>query len=69
MRGGGVLGVLLSTVGTLQATEAIKISTGHRRTSHWQITSVQRARYVFRFCEVEKELNRRVCGPTPTSKS
>ena len=52
---GGVLGVLPGTIGTLQATEAIKLHPGHRRPADRQAAALQRPGHVLRVCQAAQE--------------
>ena len=63
---GGVLGVLPGIVGTIQATEAIKIILGAGRTLAGRLLMFDALRMEFRTVELERDPDCPVCGTRPT---
>ncbi|MCB2178673.1 molybdopterin-synthase adenylyltransferase MoeB [bacterium] len=62
---GGVLGVLPGTVGTLQATEAIKVLLGIGTTLKGKMLLYNALDMSFDFIKLRKNPNCKVCGPNP----
>jgi molybdopterin/thiamine biosynthesis adenylyltransferase/rhodanese-related sulfurtransferase len=65
----GVLGILCGIVGTLQATEAIKIILGKGDTLAGRIVTYDSLKMKFREFKLRKDKNCPVCGESPTIKS
>ncbi len=63
---GGVLGVLPGVIGTIQATEAIKILTGIGRTLVGRLMVYDALQMTFRELKIRKDPNCPVCGKNPT---
>ncbi|HUP27232.1 MAG TPA: molybdopterin-synthase adenylyltransferase MoeB [Chloroflexia bacterium] len=63
---GGVLGVLPGTIGTIQATETIKILLGIGRTLVGRLLLYNALDMQFREMKLRKDPRCKVCGPTPT---
>ncbi|MDD5368356.1 MAG: molybdopterin-synthase adenylyltransferase MoeB [Anaerolineaceae bacterium] len=62
---GGVLGVLPGTVGTLQATEAIKLILGIGTPLIGRLMLYDALDMTFQFVKLHKNPNCKVCGPNP----
>jgi Dinucleotide-utilizing enzymes involved in molybdopterin and thiamine biosynthesis family 2 len=62
---GGVLGVLPGIVGTLQATEAIKLITGAGQPLIGRLLLIDALATTFRTLRVPKKADCKVCGPDP----
>jgi molybdopterin/thiamine biosynthesis adenylyltransferase/rhodanese-related sulfurtransferase len=62
---GGVLGVLPGTIGTLQATEAIKLLLGIGTSMKGKMLLYNALDMSFDFINLRKNPNCKVCGPTP----
>jgi adenylyltransferase/sulfurtransferase len=62
---GGVLGVLPGTIGTLQATEAIKLILGIGDTLIGKLMLYNALDMSFEFVKLRKNPNCKVCGPNP----
>jgi adenylyltransferase/sulfurtransferase len=62
---GGVLGVLPGTVGTLQATEAIKLLLGIGNSLRGRMLLYNALDMDFEFIKLRKNPNCKVCGPDP----
>jgi adenylyltransferase/sulfurtransferase len=62
---GGVLGILPGTIGTLQATEAIKLILGVGDTLIGKLLLYNALDMSFDFVKLRKNPNCRVCGPNP----
>jgi molybdopterin/thiamine biosynthesis adenylyltransferase/rhodanese-related sulfurtransferase len=62
---GGVLGVLPGTIGTLQATEAIKLLLGIGTTLKGKMLLYNALDMTFDFINLRKNPNCKVCGPNP----
>jgi adenylyltransferase/sulfurtransferase len=62
---GGVLGVLPGTIGTLQATEAIKLILGVGDTLIGKLLLYNALDMSFEFVKLRKNPNCKVCGPNP----
>src|SRR6478735_5895020 len=65
----GVLGILCGIVGTLQATEAIKIILGKGDTLSGRIVTYDSLKMKFREFKLRKDKTCPVCGEAPTIKS
>jgi adenylyltransferase/sulfurtransferase len=65
---GGVLGILPGVVGTIQATEAIKLITGIGRTLVGRLMVYDALQMTFRELKVRKDPSCPVCGTNPTIK-
>jgi molybdopterin/thiamine biosynthesis adenylyltransferase/rhodanese-related sulfurtransferase len=65
----GVLGILCGIVGTLQATEAIKIILGKGDTLSGRVVTYDSLKMKFREFKLRKDKNCPVCGESPTIKS
>jgi molybdopterin/thiamine biosynthesis adenylyltransferase/rhodanese-related sulfurtransferase len=65
----GVLGILCGIVGTLQATEAIKILLGKGDTLAGRVVTYDSLKMKFREFKLRKDKNCPVCGESPTIKS
>ncbi len=63
---GGVLGVLPGVIGTIQATEAIKILTGVGRTLVGRLMVYDALQMTFRELKIRKDPSCPVCGTNPT---
>lgn len=63
---GGVLGVLPGTVGTLQATEALKLILGIGTPLIGRLLLYDALDQTFDFVNLKKNPNCKVCGPNPT---
>lgn len=63
---GGVLGVLPGVIGTIQATEAIKILTGIGRTLTGRLMVYDALQMTFRELKIRKDPSCPVCGKNPT---
>lgn len=63
---GGVLGVLPGTVGTLQATEALKLILGIGTPLIGRLMLYDALDQTFDFVNLKKNPNCKVCGPNPT---
>jgi len=66
---GGVLGVLPGIVGTIQATEAIKIILGAGRTLAGRLLIFDALRMEFRTLELQRDPECPICGTRPTITS
>jgi adenylyltransferase/sulfurtransferase len=62
---GGVLGVLPGTIGTIQATEAVKLLLGIGSPLIGQLLLYNALDMEFEFVKLKKNPNCRVCGPNP----
>jgi adenylyltransferase/sulfurtransferase len=62
---GGVLGVLPGTIGTLQATEALKLILGIGETLIGKLMLYNALDMSFEFVKLRKNPNCKVCGPNP----
>jgi sulfur-carrier protein adenylyltransferase/sulfurtransferase len=62
---GGVLGVLPGTIGTLQATEALKIILGVGESMSGKLLLYNALDMTFDFVKLRKNPNCKVCGPNP----
>ena len=62
---GGVLGVLPGTIGTLQATEALKLILGIGQTLNGRLLLFNALDMSFEFVNLRKNPNCRICGPNP----
>jgi molybdopterin/thiamine biosynthesis adenylyltransferase/rhodanese-related sulfurtransferase len=62
---GGVLGVLPGTIGTLQATEALKLLLGIGETLVGRLMLYNALDMSFEFVKLRKNPNCKVCGPDP----
>lgn len=62
---GGVLGILPGTIGTLQATEAIKLILGIGETLIGKLLLYNALDMSFDFVKLRKNPNCKVCGPNP----
>ena len=62
---GGVLGVLPGTIGTLQATEALKLILGIGETLNGRLLLFNALDMSFEFVNLRKNPNCRICGPNP----
>ena len=65
----GVLGILCGIVGTLQATEAIKILLGKGDTLSGRVVTYDSLKMKFREFKLRRDPNCPVCGEKPTIKS
>jgi sulfur-carrier protein adenylyltransferase/sulfurtransferase len=65
----GVLGILCGIIGTLQATEAIKIILGKGDTLSGRVLTYDSLKMKFREFKLRKDKSCPVCGETPTIKS
>jgi molybdopterin/thiamine biosynthesis adenylyltransferase/rhodanese-related sulfurtransferase len=65
----GVLGILCGIVGTLQATEAIKLLLGKGNPLVGRLITYDSLRMKFRELKLRKDPECPVCGPNPTIKS
>src|SRR5258708_881720 len=65
----GVLGILCGIVGTLQATEAIKIILGKGDTLAGRVVTYDSLKMKFREFKLRRDKNCPVCGEAPTIKS
>jgi sulfur-carrier protein adenylyltransferase/sulfurtransferase len=65
---GGVLGVLPGTIGTLQATEALKVLLGIGEPLIGKLLLYNALDMSFDFVKLKKNPNCRVCGPNPDIK-
>jgi molybdopterin/thiamine biosynthesis adenylyltransferase/rhodanese-related sulfurtransferase len=65
----GVLGILCGIVGTLQATEAIKIVLGKGTTLAGRLLTYDSLKMKFRELKLRRDPNCPVCGPKPTITS
>jgi molybdopterin/thiamine biosynthesis adenylyltransferase/rhodanese-related sulfurtransferase len=65
----GVLGILCGIVGTLQATEAIKIILGKGDTLSGRVVTYDSLKMKFREFKLRKDKSCPVCGDSPTIKS
>jgi len=63
---GGVLGVICGTVGSLQATETVKLILGLGRPAIGRLLTYSSADMEFRTYKVRRDPNCPVCGPNPT---
>ena len=63
---GGVLGVLPGTIGTLQATEALKLILGIGEPLIGRLMLYNALDMSFEFVRLKKNPNCKVCGPNPT---
>jgi len=63
---GGVLGVLAGTIGSLQATEAIKVLTGIGEPLVGRLLTYDATEPRFRTLNIRKDPQCAVCGPEPT---
>ncbi len=63
---GGVLGVLPGTIGTIQATEALKLLLGIGDTLLGKLLLYNALDMSFEFVKLKKNPNCRICGPNPT---
>ncbi|MFZ6028086.1 MAG: molybdopterin-synthase adenylyltransferase MoeB [Chloroflexota bacterium] len=63
---GGVLGILPGTIGTLQATEAIKLILGIGEPLIGKLLLYNALEMSFDFVKLKKNPNCKVCGPNPT---
>ena len=62
---GGVLGVLPGTIGTLQATEALKLILGIGEPMIGKLMLYDALDMSFEFVKLRKNPNCKVCGPNP----
>jgi molybdopterin/thiamine biosynthesis adenylyltransferase/rhodanese-related sulfurtransferase len=62
---GGVLGVLPGTIGTLQATEALKLILGIGETLNGRLLLFNALDMSFEFVNLRKNPNCKICGPNP----
>jgi len=62
---GGVLGVLPGTIGTIQATEALKLLLGIGSTLVGRLLLYNALDMTFEFVKLKKNPNCKVCGPNP----
>lgn len=62
---GGVLGVLPGTIGTIQATEALKLILGQGTTLLGRLLLYNALDMSFEFVNLRKNPNCKVCGPNP----
>lgn len=62
---GGVLGVLPGTIGTLQATEALKLILGIGETLNGRLLLFNALDMSFEFVNLRKNPNCKICGPDP----
>jgi len=65
----GVLGILCGIIGTLQATEAIKLILGKGDTLAGRVLTYDSLKMKFREFKLRKDKNCPVCGEAPTIKS
>ena len=65
----GVLGILCGIIGTLQATEAIKLVLGKGDTLAGRVLTYDSLKMKFREFKLRKDKNCPVCGESPTIKS
>ncbi len=65
----GVLGILCGIIGTLQATEAIKILLGQGTTLVGRLLTYDSLKMKFRELKLRRDPHCPVCGPNPTIKS
>jgi sulfur-carrier protein adenylyltransferase/sulfurtransferase len=65
----GVLGILCGIIGTLQATEAIKILLGKGTTLAGRLLTYDSLKMKFRELRLRRDPNCPVCGPKPTITS
>jgi sulfur-carrier protein adenylyltransferase/sulfurtransferase len=65
----GVLGILCGIIGTLQATEAIKILLGKGTTLAGRLMTYDSLKMKFRELRLRRDPHCPVCGPDPTIKS
>jgi molybdopterin/thiamine biosynthesis adenylyltransferase/rhodanese-related sulfurtransferase len=65
----GVLGILCGIIGTLQATEAIKIILGKGDTLAGRVLTYDSLKMKFREFKLRRDKNCPVCGESPTIKS
>jgi molybdopterin/thiamine biosynthesis adenylyltransferase/rhodanese-related sulfurtransferase len=65
----GVLGILCGIIGTLQATEAIKILLGKGTTLAGRLLTYDSLKMKFRELKLRRDPNCPVCGPRPTITS
>jgi molybdopterin/thiamine biosynthesis adenylyltransferase/rhodanese-related sulfurtransferase len=65
----GVLGILCGVIGTLQATEAIKLILGKGDTLVGRVLTYDSLKMKFREFKLRKDKNCPVCGESPTIKS
>ncbi|MDP9002255.1 MAG: molybdopterin-synthase adenylyltransferase MoeB [Myxococcota bacterium] len=65
----GVLGILCGVIGTLQATEAIKILLGKGTTLAGRLLTYDSLKMKFRELKLRRDPHCPVCGPEPTIKS
>ncbi len=65
----GVLGILCGIIGTLQATEAIKILLGKGDLLVGRLLTYDSLKMKFRELKLRKDVHCPVCGPEPTIKS
>ena len=65
----GVLGILCGIIGTLQATEAIKILLGKGTTLAGRLLTYDSLKMKFRELKLRRDPNCPVCGPKPTITS
>ncbi|HEX4795992.1 MAG TPA: molybdopterin-synthase adenylyltransferase MoeB [Humisphaera sp.] len=63
---GGVLGVICGTVGSLQATETVKLILGIGRPAIGRLITYSSTDIEFRTYKVRRDPNCPVCGPNPT---
>ncbi len=63
---GGVLGIVPGVIGTLQATEAIKVLTGVGQPLIGRLLTFDALEMTFRQFKVKKDSNCPVCGPSPS---
>jgi sulfur-carrier protein adenylyltransferase/sulfurtransferase len=62
---GGVLGVLPGTIGTIQATEALKLILGIGQTLSGRLLLYNALDMSFEFVKLRKNPNCKICGPNP----
>ena len=65
----GVLGILCGIIGTIQATEAIKIVLGKGTTLAGRLMTYDSMKMTFRELKLRRDPNCPVCGPKPTITS
>jgi adenylyltransferase/sulfurtransferase len=63
---GGVLGVLCATIGSIQATEAVKLITGRGRPLAGRLKLYDALDMEFKTIRVQKDPSCPICGPNPT---
>jgi sulfur-carrier protein adenylyltransferase/sulfurtransferase len=63
---GGVLGVLCATIGSIQATEAVKLLTGQGERLIGRLKIYDALEMSFRDIKVRKDPDCPICGPNPT---